>query len=232
MTSTGWFVTGTDTGIGKTRVAAGLLTALRQRGMTTGAMKPVASGCTAGPDGLRNDDALLLMAHATVSLAYDEVNPYALAEPIAPHLAAGDAGTEIDIPRLRVAYRRLAARTDCVVVEGVGGWRVPLGATTEVADLACALELPVILVVGIRLGCLNHALLSAAAIGTRLGGWVANRVDPECARAEDNIESLRARINAPLIGAVPFSNTLDAAEVAAHLDLDTLMEAGTLNGGG
>lgn len=222
----GLFITGTDTGIGKTRIAAGLLTALQRRGLTTAAMKPVASGCFAGADGLRNEDALTLMEHATQAVPYRDVNPYALAEPIAPHLAAADAGIEIDIPRLTDIYQRLAACVDCVVVEGVGGWLVPLGRRTTVADLAGALGLSVVLVVGIRLGCLNHALLTADAIGAtdlRLAGWVANLVEPDCPRVADNIEALRQRLRAPLLGTVPFREILDAREVAACLEPDALI---------
>lgn len=216
----GYFVTGTDTEVGKTWVSVGVITALKQRGLQVAAMKPVSAGCDETEQGLRNSDALWLQRHANVALAYDQVNPYALAPPIAPHIAAGQVGVEIDVKRLRAAYSAMAAQADCVVVEGAGGWLVPLNDRHTMADLAQALGLPVILVVGIRLGCINHALLSAEAIarsGLPLAGWVANRVDRHCEVAQANIQAIAQRIEAPLLGEVPHLAAFDAEAVARHL---------------
>lgn len=199
----GVFVTGTDTGVGKTHASCALLAALRAHGLRAVGMKPVASGCEATPAGWRNDDALALIAASDPAPAYADCNPFAFAEPIAPHIAARATGTAIELAPLRTAYERLARDADRVVVEGAGGWLAPLSDTLMQADLARALALPVILVVGLRLGCLNHALLSVRAIegdGCRLAGWIANRIDPAMARAEENLATLRARIAAPLLG--------------------------------
>jgi dethiobiotin synthetase len=199
----GLFVAGTDTGIGKTFASVALLQALRARGLRASGMKPVASGCEATPAGLRNDDALALLAASDPAPAYADANPYAFAPPIAPHLAAREAGVEVALEPLREACARIASRADRVVVEGIGGWAVPLSTTHMQADLVHALGLPVVLVVGLRLGCLNHALLSVRAIAAdrcRLVGWIANRIDPAMERAAENVAELRARIDAPLLG--------------------------------
>lgn len=221
----GYFITGTDTDVGKTRIACALLAAFNTRGLTTAAFKPVASGCKQTPDGLRNDDALLLQQHASVRASYDEVNPYAFAPAMAPHLAAPQAGIEIDFARLCAAYQQLAARADIVIVEGAGGWLVPLGPQTTVADLAQTLGLPVILVVGMRLGCLNHALLTAEAIrqrGVPLAGWVANSIDPNMAAVQDNITALSERLSAPLLGHVPWSPDATSDDAARWLSAERL----------
>ncbi|MBB1062109.1 dethiobiotin synthase [Marilutibacter spongiae] len=208
MNPSGIFVTGTDTGIGKSLVSASLLHALRAQGFSAVGMKPVASGCDATPVGLRNEDALLLQAASAPVPAYDEVNPYALAEPLAPELAARDAGVDIRLDVLVEGYRRLAAMADRVVVEGVGGWAAPVSARLDQADLARAMDLPVLMVVGLRLGCINHARLTAAAIaaaGLELVGWVANEVDPAMLRIEDNVAMLRERLPVPCWGRLPFA---------------------------
>lgn len=228
MKRRGFFVTGTDTGIGKSWCSAALLAALRRRGHTAFGMKPVASGCAETPDGLRSEDALLLLAQGTTPAPpYALINPYALAAPIAPHLAARRAGVEIRLERILAALDELNLRADFTVVEGVGGWRVPLNAHATVADLAGAAGLPVILVVGIRLGCLNHALLSADAIrrGPGLAGWIANRVDADTACPEENIASLRERIDAPLLGVLPHLREFDADVLAERIDLGALLRA-------
>ena len=176
------FITGTDTGIGKSLISASLLRALQAQGVRAFGMKPVASGCTPTPQGLRNDDAELLRTHGSGAPDYALVNPYALAEPIAPHLAARHAGIMIELPPLRDAYAALSTMSQCVVVEGVGGWAVPLSDSLMQADLVRDFKLPVMLVVGLRLGCINHALLSARAIATdgcELIGWIANQIDPQ-----------------------------------------------------
>lgn len=205
------FITGTDTGVGKTLAAASLVAALNARGARAAGMKPVASGSAATAHGLRNADAELLLAHSVrradgATLDYAQVNPYAFADPIAPHLAARDAGVAIALDPIMAALAALTAQADCVVVEGVGGWMAPLGAELMQADLARTAQLPVILVVGLRLGCINHALLSARAIradGCELLGWIGSTIDPTMQRYEDNIDTLRERIRAPCLGVLP-----------------------------
>jgi len=216
----GYFVTGTDTGIGKTRVSAGLLKALSNAGMKSAGMKPVASGAEQTPHGLRNEDALALMAAASLKKPYAVVNPYCFAPPVAPHLAAREAQVEIEMDPIRAAYAELCRGADAVVVEGVGGWQVPLSAGLEVPDLTREFDLPVLLVVGMRLGCLNHALLTARAIradGLELGGWVANGIDPDFQRPEANLATLEAELGAPLLARLEYAPKAPLAETAAGL---------------
>ena len=204
----GVYITGTDTGIGKTAVAASLLAALNAQGVRAVGMKPVASGCIMTPRGLRNADAQLLIAHSAGVVDYALVNPYAFAEPIAPHLAAADASIEIEIGLIAEAFAALSTMSQVTVVEGVGGWMAPLGPTLMQSALTRALHLPVILVVGLRLGCLSHALLTARAIhadGCELLGWIGNCIDADMLRVEDNLATLRARLLAPCLGVVPFA---------------------------
>ena len=215
------YVTGTDTGVGKSLVSATLLAALNTRGTHAVGMKPVASGCELTDAGLRNADAELLMAHSAGNPEYANVNPYAFADPIAPHLAAADAGVEIKLPRIQSAFVTLSSDASFVVVEGVGGWMAPLGPRLMQADLVHALHLPVILVVGLRLGCLNHALLTARAIradGAALIGWIGSSVDPQMARREDNLATLRERLDAPCFGVLPYDADPDPMALAAHLE--------------
>ncbi len=226
MSARGFFITGTDTDVGKTWVAAGLLAALSAQGHVTAAMKPIACGCWDTPDGLRNDDAVLLMRHASLALPYAQVNPYAFAEPLAPHIAAARAGREIEIAPLKTIFDAIHSRADYVIVEGVGGWQVPLNKRETTVDLALALDLPVILVVGMRLGCLNHALLSYDSImghGLTLAGWVANAIDPEFSELDENIQALCDRIMAPLLGIVPNLSDFDADRIARLLDIKSLV---------
>jgi dethiobiotin synthetase len=183
-------------------------------------MKPVASGCAHTPTGLRNADAELLIAHSTGAPAYADVNPYAFVDPIAPHLAAADAGVLIECTRIQSAFSALSVAADFVVVEGVGGWMAPLGSPLMQADLARTLHLPVILVVGLRLGCINHALLSARAIradGAELIGWIGSSVDAQMARREDNLATLRERLAAPCLGVLPHADEPDPNRLAVHL---------------
>jgi len=218
----GCFVTGTDTGVGKTWIAAGLLRALNAGGRRAVGMKPVASGCAPTPAGLRSDDALRLAAESWGAPEYRWVNPYAFEPPVAPHLAAREAGVEISFAPIEAAIARLAVGADFVVVEGVGGWRVPLGAHGDVAALAARLGLPVVLVIGLRLGCINHARLTAEAIrtaGMTLAGWVGDFAEPAPQRLEGNLETLRECLPAPCLGVVPRLAAFDAAAVAAHLEL-------------
>ena len=223
----GFFVTGTDTACGKTEVSLGLIQALRQRGLKVQGMKPVASGCEAGPRGLRNADAQRLRAQSSRLVPYDWVNPYAFSPPIAPHIAAREAGVEISLDLIRERADTLAAQADCLIVEGVGGWRVPLGPDLAVSDLPRALGLPVILVVGLRLGGINHALLTAESIlarGCHLVGWVANQIDPGLARREENLAALSSLIRAPCIGFIPWlvASTAEGLPeaLASHLAID------------
>jgi dethiobiotin synthetase len=222
----GWFITGTDTGVGKTRVTAALLAALRARGLDAVGMKPVACGCRATPEGPRSDDAEALQAASRPRPDYADVNPYAFVPAIAPHIAAAAAGVEISLAVVNERRRRLARLAPRLVVEGVGGWLVPLGERLTIADLARDLGLPVVLVVGMRLGCLNHALLTAAevrAAGLPLAGWVANRIDPEMAAFEDNLAALDARLGAPRLGTLPHAPSASAAEFTRFLDVDRLL---------
>jgi dethiobiotin synthetase len=228
--SKGLFVTGTDTGIGKTVVAAALLAALNRTGGHAVGMKPVASGCVQTAHGWRNADAEALIAQSAGAADYALVNPYALAEAVAPHLAARAAGVEIRLDSILAAFATLSTNADCLVVEGVGGWAVPLSPTLMQADLVRALKLPVILVVGLRLGCINHALLGARAIagdGCRLVGWIGNRIDPDMARVEDNLATLRKLLPAPCLGVLPFVARPDPRELADHLGAALKVVAGS-----
>lgn len=221
-----FFIAGTDTDVGKTTVACGLLNAARGCGLSTAAIKPVASGCQRTAEGLRNGDALALLGECSPALAYAEVNPFAFEPAIAPHLAAREAGVTLTVEALLPPARRmLARRADFALVEGAGGWRVPLSGRESLSDLAVALGLPVILVVGVRLGCISHAVLTAEAIardGLPLAGWVANLIDPHTSRLADNLATLAERLPAPCLGKVPRLAEAAPAAVAAHLDLAPL----------
>ena len=221
----GYFITGTDTGVGKTAVTLGLMQLLQERGHRVAGMKPVASGCELTARGLRNGDAVRLRQQASIELAYEAVNPYAFEPPIAPHLAAARAGCRIDLETIHAGVQQLARQTDRVCVEGIGGWLVPLNGRETVADLAVRLGLGIILVVGIRLGCLNHALLTVRAIeaaGLELAGWVANILPPPPGNAEDSINCLKTMTYAPLLGVVPVLPDVSAMGVAACLSLQAL----------
>ena len=205
MNHRGFFVTGTDTGVGKTVISTALTRALVGRGLRVAVMKPVASGSDPTPEGPRNSDALALMAAANVPAPYETVNPYCFLPPISPHIAASEARVAIDLPLLRSRFGALATASDCVIVEGAGGWLAPISDTAAMADIALALSLPVLLVVGLRLGCLNHALLtreSLAARGAAFAGWIANAIDPHFERAAENLETLIARLDEPPLGCV------------------------------
>jgi dethiobiotin synthetase len=227
-TCAGFFITGTDSGVGKTRITLAVMRTLQQQGLRVAAMKPVASGCELSADGLRNEDALLLQQHASENHPYDLINPYAFAPPIAPHLAAARSGVTIDLTRIIAGYQQLAAASDGVMVEGAGGWLVPLNETQTIADLAVALGLPVILVVAIRLGCINHALLSAQAIRTSgcvLAGWIANHTMPADAQSADIVTSINQRIAAPLLGDVSYQPELEVDRMALSIDSAALRKA-------
>jgi dethiobiotin synthetase len=201
----GIFITGTDTGVGKTAIATALLAGLVAEGVRAVGMKPVAAGVLPGQ--AMNADVTALIAAGNVAAPLADVNPYSFAPAIAPHLAAAEAGAAIGLDAIVAAYRRLAARADAIVVEGAGGALVPLGARDDMLDIPARLGLPVLLVVGMRLGCLNHALLSALAInarGLRLSGWVANRIDPAMRAADANVAALAKRLPAPLVADIPW----------------------------
>lgn len=199
----GYFVAGTDTGVGKTCVSLGLMQRLQSQGHVVTGMKPVASGCQVTAAGPVNGDALKLQAQASFSVPYRHVNPYAFERPIAPHLAAREQGIKIELQVIERTLDALTQAADRVIVEGVGGWLVPISATQTMADVAAATALPVVLVVGVRLGCINHALLSAAAIeaaGVAFAGWVANRLEPNCEAVDETVAALQARLSVPCLG--------------------------------
>jgi dethiobiotin synthetase len=217
-----FFVTGTDTGVGKTLVSAALLYAARNAGLRTLALKPVAAGCEQTAEGLRNEDALMLQQAVTEPLSYQQINPIALAEPIAPHVAAMQAGVNLSAQRLAGFCRGVMSKpADLCLIEGAGGWRVPLNDRETYARLPQELGLPVILVVDLRLGCINHALLTAEAIrrdGLTLAGWVANRVDPSPMAAEaHSLTFLKQALAAPLLGDLPRLQQPDPEALAGHL---------------
>jgi dethiobiotin synthetase len=227
-----FFVTGTDTEVGKTFISQALLFAMGASGLSTTAYKPVAAGCEQTSLGLRNEDALLLQSASNIELSYDEVNPIAFAEPVAPHLAAQNLSQTISLKAIHDGFIHLQQKQgDVLLVEGAGGWRLPLGADPQgeqryLSDFAIQHKLPVIMVVGIRLGCLNHALLTAEAIrsdGLELVGWVANQIDSNMAYRDENIQSLKEQLNAPFIGTVP--KLEDPEQAIKFLDLRSLLRS-------
>ena len=220
MTGGRYFVTGTDTGVGKTLVTAALLRRLRESGLRVAGMKPVAAGAIAGPEGRANGDALLLQAESSVRHPYALVNPWLFEAAVAPHIAAAETGVVIDTGRIMKACETLRASADIVLAEGAGGFLVPLDAYRSFADLPGLLDMEVLLVVGLRLGCLNHALLSVEAIaarGYRLAGWIGNGIDPQFARRDANIATLTSMIPAPCLGIVPWLANPGVSEAAAAL---------------
>ena len=225
ITNHGFFVTGTDTGVGKTLVACSLLKAFAARGVRAVGMKPVASGAVPGAGGLVNDDVEQLIAASTISVPREHANPYCFAPPIAPHVAAQQAGVTIALDRIERSFHVLSALAEVVIVEGVGGFRVPLGADTDTAQMAARLALPVVLVVGLRLGCLNHALLTVESIqarGLKLAGWVANHIDPEMAEADQNVQALGERIAAPMLARIGLAANPEPADIARRFDIGKL----------
>lgn len=219
-----YFVTGTDTGAGKTLVSCALLYGFAAQGRRAAGFKPVAAGCDA--DG-HNGDASALRAASTMPLSYGQVNPYCLREAVAPHIAVRNEGVNIELPRILAAYRELESLADVVIVEGAGGFRVPLNDTQDSADLAQELGIPVIVVVGMRLGCLNHTLLTVEAIDARgltMAGWVANMLDAEMASVEENIAALQQRIAAPLLGVVPYMAQPEARHAAREFHFERLQK--------
>jgi dethiobiotin synthetase len=226
------FITGTDTGVGKTRIACALLRHFAQQGERVVGMKPVAAGAARTDRGLCNEDVQKLKEASSVAAPADAVNPYCFEPAIAPHIAAEEIGVRIDERRIVQAFAQLARAADRVIVEGAGGFAVPLGPAADMARLASLLNLPVVLVVGMRLGCLNHALLTAQAIersGLELRGWIANCIEPEMNRLGANVDALRNRLPGTFLGTVPFDPVGDA-DAAHYLDLATLAPASRLRG--
>ena len=199
------FVTGTDTEVGKTRISTGLMGVLQQQGLKVAGMKPIASGCEWKDGQWQNEDALAMIQQSNVALPYSTVNPYAFEPAIAPHIAASQVGVEVSVSVIQKQFEQIKQQADAVIVEGAGGWLVPLNQTQTMADLAQALDLPVVLVVAVKLGCINHALLSVQAIenkGLKLAGWVANHLDQQ-SKSADIITTLKQHIDAPCLGVVP-----------------------------
>jgi dethiobiotin synthetase len=221
----GFFVTGTDTGVGKTLASAALLRAFAASGLRSVGMKPIVAGAVERGGERIYEDVDALRAASNVAAPAELINQYAFADPIAPHIAAEREGARIELRAIERAYAKLSGLADVVIVEGVGGFKVPLGPREDTSDLARALGLPVILVVRMRLGCLNHALLTQDVIrsaGLMLAGWIANRVEPQMLMFRDNLTSLEARIDAPLLGVIAHMLKPDAAETARCLDLAPL----------
>ncbi|HEY9103621.1 dethiobiotin synthase [Chitinimonas sp.] len=226
--STAYFITGTDTEVGKTYATVALLRAAVACGHRAVGMKPLASGCVRNADGgLDNEDVLAHAAAGNVTVARELANPYAFLPPISPHLAAREAGVTVEFARIQQSYEQLSTLADLVLVEGAGGWLAPVDEQRSMADLAQFLGLPVVLVVGMRLGCLNHALLTVEAIkarGIRLAGWLANCIDPQMRAREDNLAYLAQHIAAPLLGVIPYSGADQKAESNQEQMLDIRLE--------
>ncbi|PNS13658.1 dethiobiotin synthase [Mixta theicola] len=217
-----WFLTGTDTEVGKTVASSALLQAANRAGLRTAGYKPVASGSEMTPDGIRNGDALALQRNSSLSLSYDEVNPLVFMEPTSPHIVSADTGQPIEFARLSAGLQALREKADWVLVEGAGGWYTPLSEQQTYADWVRQEQLPVILVVGIKLGCINHALLSAEAIlnaGLPLAGWIANDIQPPGRRHQEYMATLQQRLPAPLLGEIPFLEQIDRAALGEYLRL-------------
>jgi len=220
------FITGTDTDIGKTVIATGFLAAANQAGLRTAAIKPIAAGCELTEQGMTNTDALQLQAAASHQLSYQQINPVALEPAIAPHIAANEAGKRLSAARLTGFCRGLSLLpVDLVVLEGAGGWRVPINERETLADVARELNCAVVIVVGMRLGCLNHTLLTVEAIrrdGLKIAGWVANIIDPDMPRLDENIDTLKQRIAEPCLGTVPKLKDISPQQVAEYLTVPEL----------
>lgn len=222
-----FFITGTDTEIGKTTIACGLLAAAKAKGLSTAAVKPVASGCEKTAEGLRNEDALALWEHCSLPLEYSEINPIAFEPAIAPHIAAQEAMVSLSAVNLLPAVQAVLNKgADFNVIEGAGGWRVPLNDNEYLSDLAKSLKVPVVLVVGVRLGCVSHALLTKQAIeqdGLKVIAWVANIVDPNMSRLGENLLTLHTHLALPCLGVVPHIENINAEQIISHLDITPLL---------
>ncbi len=221
-----YFVTGTDTGVGKTLITSALLHILAHQGKKVVGMKPIAAGCEPAQAGMRCGDVEMLQAHSNVAAPLNLVNPYSFLPPVAPHIAAAHANVEIDLALIVSRYQALKEMAEVVMVEGVGGFVVPLTVSETTADLAVMLNLPVILVVGMRLGCINHALLTVQAIrqaGLELVVWVANQVEPDMQFVDENIRAIETRIGAPLIGVCPYQDQVSPLAASKYLDIKSFI---------
>ncbi|YCI28087.1 dethiobiotin synthase [Erwinia sp. PK3-005] len=217
-----WFLTGTDTEVGKTVASSALLQAANRAGLRTAGYKPVASGSEMTSEGIRNGDALALQRNSSVPLSYEEVNPLVFIEPTSPHIVSADTGQPIEFARLSAGLQALREKAEWVLVEGAGGWYTPLSEQQTYADWVRQEQLPVILVVGIKLGCINHALLSAEAIrnaGLPLAGWIANDIQPPGRRHQEYMATLQQRLPAPLLGEIPFLKQIEGVALGDYLRL-------------
>lgn len=222
----GFFITGTDTDVGKTTVALGLMAAFKKNGLSVAAFKPVSAGCVKTQTGLRNEDAVQLMQQASVKFPYEIVNPYAFEPAIAPHIAAAEKNLEMELDTIVQAYQKIATEVDVVIVEGAGGWLVPLNETQTMADVASALQLDIIQVIGLKLGCLNHSLLTAESISTHgltQIGWITNQCASDMPYQKNNILSLQQRLSGELLGDIPNISQISPSDVAQHLKIDSLL---------
>lgn len=213
-------ITGTDTGSGKTLVTAALMQYFKAEGLKVAGMKPVAAGAVDSGEGLQNEDALLLQQSATEQVDYKTINPYCFEPPIAPHIAAIETRDRISLGKIQQSYQQLSAANDLVLVEGAGGWRVPLSDNLEFSDIAKAFDLPVVLVVGLKLGCINHARLTAESIladGLKLAGWIVTQVEPDMLRVEKNLQALQQYLPAPCWGKVPYLKQATAESLLTYL---------------
>ncbi len=210
------FITGTDTEIGKTWCTLALIQHFKSQNLRVAGMKPIASGCYRTANGLRNSDAEQILAITGLDLPYDMVNPYPFEPPIAPHIAANQTDQIIELDKIISNYEQLQTRADMVIVEGFGGWRVPINSSLSLKDMVLAMKIPVVLVVGIRLGCINHALLTAEAIvqdGCHLIGWIANQIDANFV-GQQSIDTISEYLSAPLLAQTPYLTNLDIALLA------------------
>jgi dethiobiotin synthetase len=206
----GFFITGTDTGVGKTWATIALMRYFQNQGQSVIGMKPVAAGCEWQDGILKNEDAILMQENASIELEYQKINPYAFEMPVSPHLAAGEHSVQLNV--VKKAFDHLMDKADIILVEGAGGWLAPLSHEYDIADLAKILQLPVILVVAIRLGCINHARLTFQAIQAdkvECAGWVAMCIDPEMPKQEENIATIKNKVSVPLLGVLPYSEQMD-----------------------
>lgn len=222
----GFFITGTDTHVGKTVVTAGLVEAFSRRNIKAVGLKPIATGGKKKKQGMRCVDAERIMSSAKIELPYETVNPYCFPPPVSPHIAAAEAGINIEIPTVVNAVKEAAKHADYVVVEGVGGWKVPINDTETIADLAAALKLPIVIVVAIRLGCISHASLTIECVrhhGLDVAGWVANLMDLDLEHVPDVINSVNHAVGAPMLGIIPPQRKVSVENTAPHLNVDLLI---------
>ena len=220
------FITGTDTGVGKTEITLALMKGLQDKGHRVNAMKPIATGGEKKGDGLVNDDALRLQSQSSSAIEYKYINPYIYEPAIAPHIAAQSAGETIEVSRVKDNFGKLCSSSDYTLVEGIGGWHVPINKHQSTVDIAKQINLPIIMVVGFRLGCLNHALLTYQAIKLarlRCVGWVANTIDPNLERMQENYTALKERLDCPCIGAIPYISQPKTEDIAMLLKLEQLL---------